>query len=512
MFSHRWQWLTEFRKLWEPPLPEPASQSARIYNIQRNIALPAKIVILVVVFYYLFYSHWMESLVETRSQVLETIQWIMAGYILITAGIAASLFVCRQFPLHWVQWFAVLSGIADGLFLASMTVVTNGFQSTLYWVFPVLIVINAVNLPLVAPQIILNLLLSAFFMGAGIIDLNIQLNAKNREFEPTSNQRQNDPRPPRSPRDGLTGTNATRLPGHPTTTTNAGARQKLPLDENLKVTPEIFLLRLIVLWLLTPCCYGIQVLAARQRQVEEEAREFAVRQSQLRTAGRLAAEIAHQIKNPLAIINNTAFSLQRAVRKENPQLLEQIRIIQEEVERSDRIITQLMGYARLTEGNVERLNVTDELDRALEEVLPPAGGYKIRVERQFGSDLPQLVMQRAHLSTVFVNLLQNAREAMRGRGTIRVDAHTNREGSVEIVIEDTGPGIPAEQSERIFEAYFTTKEKGTGLGLAIVKHNVDLYGGTLRVESALGKGARFVLVFPAKTLTELKHDSKPSAR
>jgi signal transduction histidine kinase len=72
--------------------------------------------------------------------------------------------------------------------------------------------------------------------------------------------------------------------------------------------------------------------------------------------------------------------------------------------------------------------------------------------------------------------------------------------SVEIVIQDSGPGIPVEQTEQIFEAYFTTKEKGTGLGLSIVKHNVDLYGGTIRVESGLGKGCRFVLLFPAKTL------------
>jgi signal transduction histidine kinase len=83
---------------------------------------------------------------------------------------------------------------------------------------------------------------------------------------------------------------------------------------------------------------------------------------------------------------------------------------------------------------------------------------------------------------------------------VRVSARTGPNVSVEIGIQDDGPGIPAEQSERVFEAYYTTKEKGTGLGLAIVKHNVDLYGGTVRVESALGKGTLFVLTFPAKAL------------
>ena len=72
--------------------------------------------------------------------------------------------------------------------------------------------------------------------------------------------------------------------------------------------------------------------------------------------------------------------------------------------------------------------------------------------------------------------------------------------AVEVIIEDNGPGIPPESLERIFEAYYTTKEKGTGLGLATVKHNVELYGGTVRVESELGKGAHFILIFSRQDL------------
>jgi signal transduction histidine kinase len=75
--------------------------------------------------------------------------------------------------------------------------------------------------------------------------------------------------------------------------------------------------------------------------------------------------------------------------------------------------------------------------------------------------------------------------------------------SVEISVADTGPGIPPDKVERIFEQYYTTKEKGTGLGLAIVKHNIELYAGKVRVESELGKGARFILTFPAKTVMNL---------
>ena len=108
-------------------------------------------------------------------------------------------------------------------------------------------------------------------------------------------------------------------------------------------------------------------------------------------------------------------------------------------------------------------------------------------------------MQRGHLREVLVNLLQNAREALNGNGLVTIKATCRPDYAVEISVADNGPGIPVEKMGRIFEAYFTTKEKGTGLGLAIVKHNVQLYDGSVRVESELGKGAKFTLVFPAKS-------------
>ena len=88
-------------------------------------------------------------------------------------------------------------------------------------------------------------------------------------------------------------------------------------------------------------------------------------------------------------------------------------------------------------------------------------------------------------------------------GNVFVTARCLKDYSIEVSIRDDGPGIPRDKSARVFEAYYTTKEKGTGLGLATVKHNVELYGGTVRLESGLGKGACFILLFPAKTLMKL---------
>jgi len=224
----------------------------------------------------------------------------------------------------------------------------------------------------------------------------------------------------------------------------------------------------------------------------------------LRSAGRLAAEFAHQIKNPLAVINNAAFSLQRALRDGKLEARQQLEIIQEEVSRADRIVTQVMGYAQLTEGRVEKLDVVEELERAITQIFPPAVPSGIRVHREFSRTFPPLLMQRRHFSEIILNLLKNAHEAVGENGNVYLTAVSRRGYSVEIVVRDDGPGIPPDKIERIFEAYYTTKEHGTGLGLAIVKHNVELYGGTVLAESGLGKGATFTLLFPAKTLMKLQ--------
>jgi signal transduction histidine kinase len=281
-------------------------------------------------------------------------------------------------------------------------------------------------------------------------------------------------------------------------TNYAWIQQGIPFkQEDIPSTPDVP--KVMLLWLLTACCYGVQAL----RRTIEESREFAVREGQLRSASRLSAEFAHQIKNPLAIINNAVFSLQRAVKEGRNDISKQLEIIREEVERSDKIITQIMGYAQLSDGHVEKLDLIDEVNHAVEQTFPAAVVTNIQVERRYAPHLPPLLMQRQHLSQILVNVLQNAREALNGNGKVTVAVIARGSESVEITISDDGPGIPPDKVEKVFEQYYSTKEKGTGLGLAIVKHNVELYAGKVRVESELGKGARFILTFPAKTVMNL---------
>ena len=107
---------------------------------------------------------------------------------------------------------------------------------------------------------------------------------------------------------------------------------------------------------------------------------------------------------------------------------------------------------------------------------------------------------------IMVNILQNAREAIPENCKIKLTASAGEGYSILVTIEDSGPGMSQELLDQIFEPYFTTKEKGTGLGLAIVRHNVEIYGGHLKVESQLGEGTKFILQFPARTLIKLQRN------
>lgn len=442
------------------PPPEEPELIRRIQIMERNIILPIKIAAIGMLLqsFYVTSSPWIGSVLGALEIAVESVQYFLWIYIAINVIMAGLLLWMKSLPPGVVAWSVFAMCLVDGIFLGSLTLVTGGYDSFLYWLFLGLIVRSAVSVPQGATQLLLNLTLTTCYVLAGVIDLAVAENL------------------------------------------DETTRRVLDLSGPLENTTEPLLLRLALLLLMTVCCYGVQVLLKRQREAVEEAREFALREGQLRAAGRLAAEFAHQIKNPLAIINNAAYSLQRGLKQGKANVGEQIDIIQEEVQRSDRIITEIMGYAQLSEGRVEKLAVLEELEEAIRRVFPPAAGYPVVVHRDFGRAFPPLFMQRRHLLEAFLNLLQNAREALEPHGgNVYVSARVAEGNVIEVSIRDDGPGIPPDRRERIFEAYYTTKPKGTGLGLATVKHNVEVYGGTIKVDSELGKGTRFILRFPAKS-------------
>lgn len=452
--------------------PDLELQIYRIRYIERNIGLPVKAATIVFLFYYLFGSNWYSEfdlgegrLVDAPPQiVLNIIRQFFLIYLVVNAAVAWLLLGMRHLPAYWIQWTVFVSGVVDTFFLSALTVLTGGYDSILFWVFLGLVIRNSLSNPNATRQIILNLIVSLSYLMAGITDVVTK--------------------------------------GWETALYDEHLLQAME-DGVEEGAAEPFLLRLCLLLLMTACCYGVQVLLDKQRAADVESRESVLRQEQLQATGRLAAEIAHQLKNPLGIINNAAFTLQRTV-KEGKTSNQQISIIREEVERSDRILTELMGYARLTEGKVERLSVVEEVDRAIEEVFPRGAKYEITIHRDHAAALPPLLMERNHLSEVFVNILQNAREAVSGKGRISISTRYGEDYSVVVTITDDGPGMHPDNMVKIFEPYFTTKGKGTGLGLAIVKHNAEIYGGSVSVESELGQGTVFTINLPAKTLMRIR--------
>ena len=456
MNARREPLLKRLPALFEIPALDPERARRRIEFMECNVMLPVKLFIAALIFYSFKYSPWIGSITSTPDVVVETVQAAFKFYLVASLGLAIPLLAVRRLPLAVLQWTTVTNALVDGLFLAAMTLVTGGMDSILFWLFIGLIVRNAVSVPPGFSQIFLNFATSLCYVLVAVLEFSVTNNLDD------TTQRAMD--------------------------LNADGELGEPL-----------LLRLTVLWLTTLSCSGLELLLERQRLAAEEAVEFAARENQLRSAGRLAAEFAHQIKNPLTIINNAAYSLQRSVRQQKPVALEQIEIIQEEVSRVDRVITQIMGYAQLSEGRVEKLDVASKIEKAIAQVFPEAVPSDIKVQCKITEPLPPLLMQRGHLSEIIVNLLLNAREALGEQGSVVVSVQSLRDHSVEISITDDGPGIPPERMEQVFEAYFTTKEKGTGLGLAIVRHTVELYGGTVRVDSALGHGATFTVTFPVKS-------------
>ena len=455
-------WLKRLPALFEIPAPDSARARRRIEVMERNVMLPVKLFFVGMIYYSFNYSPWMEQISSGLDVTLETVQLIFGFYILLSVVLAAPLFASDRLPLAVLQWSVFTAALVDSLLLAEMTLITGGLGSILFWLVLGLILRNAVSVPPGFSQLVLNFATSVCY--ALVVAMDVMLSANLDD-------------------------------------TTSRALDLTPHDE----IAEPLALRMLVLWLASASCYGVQAFLEKQRLAAEEAGEFAARENQLHSAGRLAAEFAHQIKNPLAVINNSAHSLKRSLQNNNAAAGQQIEIIQEEVARADRVITQVMGYAQLGEGRVEKLDLVKKIDQAIEQVFPAAVPTEIQLEKKIAAPFPPLLMQRNHLSEILVNLLQNAREALGERGNILVEAVALRNQAVEISIADDGPGIAPDKMERIFEAYFTTKEKGTGLGLAIVKHNVELYGGSVRVDSALvdstlGKGAKFTVVFPAKAL------------
>ena len=234
----------------------------------------------------------------------------------------------------------------------------------------------------------------------------------------------------------------------------------------------------------------------------ERAQAEARRSERLAALGQLSAGLAHEIRNPLGVIKGSAETLNRKLENSNPLASELAGYISSEVNRASALVTRFLDFARPLRTETRLQPVTELIDQALKSVAEQWKGGPVAVDRQYQKDLSPVPLDENLCEQVFLNLVQNAYEAMGSDGgTLRVEvtnARSNGRKGVQVRLQDSGPGVPAEMREQIFNPFVTTKKTGVGLGLSIVSKIVDEHHGTIRLENSVGKGACFVMFFPAE--------------
>jgi signal transduction histidine kinase len=218
--------------------------------------------------------------------------------------------------------------------------------------------------------------------------------------------------------------------------------------------------------------------------------------SRLTAINRLTGGVAHAIKNPLNAIALRLELLRSRVLPEIPQAEAEMEIIAQEIARLDRVVRTFLDFTRPVVLNSAEFDLRETVGGILNLVRPEAEGCGVRIETERPAASVRVCGDRELLRQAILNIVRNALDAMPGGGLLRVRVF--RDGAeVVLAISDTGPGIPAENLDQIFELYFSTKEKGSGIGLAMTFRAVQLHGGSIEVESEPGDGATFSIRLPA---------------
>ncbi|MFH1350950.1 MAG: ATP-binding protein [Pseudomonadota bacterium] len=257
----------------------------------------------------------------------------------------------------------------------------------------------------------------------------------------------------------------------------------------------------------------IQQANDKIRREEEKHREteFRAKMEQqmiacerLASVGTLAAGVAHEINNPLAIIQESAGWMKLLLEKEELEKMPRrqdfylaLGKIEKAIERAKRITHQLLGFVRKSEPILSEVDLVDLADEAIQLVHVEARNKNVEIIKESNSSLTTIWSDPSLLRQVLINLLTNAIYATGAGGRITVTLEGNQD-EVCLIVRDTGKGIPKEDLERIFEPFFTTKppNEGTGLGLFVTRGIVERFGKSIEVESQVGRGTTFRITLP----------------
>jgi len=224
----------------------------------------------------------------------------------------------------------------------------------------------------------------------------------------------------------------------------------------------------------------------KRLQEQSELRERLV------ALGEMSAGIAHELRNPMAVISGYLTLLSKKTETLNQAI---IRDIANEIDGMNRIIGDLLTFARPASLNRVSVNLNEMIDACLQTVLQATGAAS-RIQTVVTVEAAELSLDEVLMRQAFLNLFQNAIEAMPEGGTLVIEAQANRD--VKILVRDTGTGIPLDHLKKIFLPFFTTKDRGVGLGLALVHKIILSHGGRIEVESSEGQGTAFTITMPTR--------------
>jgi signal transduction histidine kinase len=235
-------------------------------------------------------------------------------------------------------------------------------------------------------------------------------------------------------------------------------------------------------------------LYERVVDVEEQLRQ----NEKLSALGLLAAEVAHEIRNPLTVMKLLYHSLNLKFDEKDPRTKD-ARVIEAKIEHLNKIVEQILDFARTTEPHFAPVNLNDLVDELGLLVRHKLANQNIKLVRDLPSDLPLVLGDAPQLEQAFLNLILNAAEAMPEGGTLTIKTAALPSSSVAVSFKDTGGGMTKEQRDRAFKTILaTTKAKGTGLGLAIVGRIIETHHGQIQIQSRLGRGTTMLITLPVK--------------
>jgi len=228
------------------------------------------------------------------------------------------------------------------------------------------------------------------------------------------------------------------------------------------------------------------------------------RTERLATIGEFSSGVAHELRQPLGVISNSAYFLGMKLKDTADEKVNRhLAILDKEVKRANHLITDLLEFARMPMPTLKECDINQVVEEALSGVdIPP----NVEVKKELKEDLPKIHADFDQIQRTCLNIIANAILAMPGSGSLKIKTEEGKEeGNIEISIADTGEGIPEENMGKIFEPLFTTKPRGVGLGLSLCKKYVEAHGGKIEVESEVEKGTKFVVKLPVSEQEKINY-------